>query len=96
MHVHILPRKLSGDRFEHAKDEIYPALEDAEAELPNDLLHAAMTKESTRNPLMVQRLKVDADDARVPRDMEDMAKEAEWLKSFFEQSIENDSLTNSS
>ena len=31
-----------------------------------------------------ERLKVDADDDRVPRSMEEMEKEAIWLKAFFE------------
>jgi bis(5'-adenosyl)-triphosphatase len=29
-------------------------------------------------------LKVDADEARVPRSIEDMESEATWLKTFFE------------
>ena len=32
----------------------------------------------------INRLKVDADDARPPRTLEDMIKEADWLRGFFE------------
>lgn len=32
---------------------------------------------------MVQPLKVDADEDRVARSMEEMEKEAQWLKTFF-------------
>jgi len=45
-------------------DQVYPALEKAEAE-------------------MAQPFKVDADEDRVPRSMEEMEKEANWLKGFF-------------
>ncbi|KAI5118388.1 hypothetical protein M0805_005850 [Coniferiporia weirii] len=76
VHVHILPRKTAGrgDVFEHNNDDVYPALEDAEAALPRDLRSAN---------LQVGKLKVDADDARPPRRMEDMIREAEWLKGLF-------------
>ncbi|THH08478.1 hypothetical protein EW145_g2684 [Phellinidium pouzarii] len=77
VHVHILPRKLAGrgDLFEHNNDDIYPALEDAEAALPRDLRSAN---------LQANKLKVDADDARPPRTVEDMVREAEWLKGIFD------------
>ncbi|KAJ7020154.1 diadenosine hydrolase [Mycena alexandri] len=65
VHFHLLPRKFAGDRFSgKSNDEVYPALEKAEAE-------------------MAQPFKVDADEDRVPRSMEDMEKEAIWLKTFF-------------
>jgi len=37
VHFHILPRKLQGDRFSGRNDEVYPALEHAEAGLPHIL-----------------------------------------------------------
>ncbi|KAH8111851.1 diadenosine 5',5'''-P1,P4-tetraphosphate asymmetrical hydrolase [Phellopilus nigrolimitatus] len=82
VHVHILPRKLAGrgDPFEHNNDEIYPALEDAETALPQDLRAAAVTASASAGAV---RLKVDADEARPPRTMEDMVREAEWLSELF-------------
>ncbi|KAJ6494005.1 diadenosine hydrolase, partial [Mycena vitilis] len=65
VHFHLLPRKYAGDRFSgRNNDQVYPALENAEAE-------------------MAQPLKVDADEDRAPRSMEEMEKEANWLKDFF-------------
>lgn len=76
VHFHLLPRKLKGDRFSEHKDDIYPELERAEDELP---LHLAATlAEGGHEPL-----KVDADEDRVPRTMDEMEKEARWLKSLF-------------
>jgi len=67
VHFHLLPRKRRGDPFSGRNDEIYPALERAEGSLP--AYH--------------QHLTVDADENRVARSIEDMVKEAEWLKAFF-------------
>ncbi|KAJ7653156.1 diadenosine hydrolase [Mycena polygramma] len=65
VHFHLLPRKSAGDRFSgRNNDQVYHALEKAEAEL-------------------AQPLKVDADEDRVPRSMDEMEKEASWLKEFF-------------
>ncbi|KAJ7471180.1 diadenosine hydrolase [Mycena galericulata] len=65
VHFHLLPRKSAGDRFSGKNnDQIYPAIETAEAEI-------------------VQPFKVDADEDRIARSMEDMEKEAVWLKDFF-------------
>jgi len=33
VHIHIIPRRYKGDRFENANDDIYPALQKAEREL---------------------------------------------------------------
>ncbi|KAL6304779.1 HIT-like domain-containing protein [Sparassis latifolia] len=74
VHFHLLPRKLHGDRFAN-NDDIYPALESAEGSLQS-------SPERTE-AADLQRLKVDADDDRKPRTMEDMEKEAQWLKTFF-------------
>ncbi|KAJ6461018.1 diadenosine hydrolase [Mycena sanguinolenta] len=65
VHFHLLPRKSAGDRFSgRNNDQVYPALEKAEAE-------------------MAQPFRVDADEDRVPRTMDEMEKEATWLKGFF-------------
>ncbi|KAG6851333.1 hypothetical protein H0H93_005731 [Arthromyces matolae] len=75
VHFHILPRKKTGDRFSDRNDEIYPALEGHEGSLNSDL---AATQHSS------VPLKVDADEDRRPRTLEEMEKEATWLKSFFD------------
>ena len=78
VHFHILPRKLNGDRFSDGNDAIYPALERSEASLPSELQTMVL-----RNP-GAQPLKVDADEHRLPRSMDEMEKEAEWLRGFFD------------
>ena len=85
MHVHILPRKLSasvtgveatGDPFAEDNDAIYPAIEAAEEALPKDLRGGDLPGSDG--------LRVDA--PRAPRrSMEEMVKEAEWLKGLFDQ-----------
>jgi bis(5'-adenosyl)-triphosphatase len=70
--VHILPRRFQGDRFENANDDIYPAIEESEKDLPNHL-----------RTLDIENIKVDADEDRQPRTLEEMEKETLWLKSFF-------------
>lgn len=64
-----MPRKWVGDRFSENRDGIYPELEKAEQALPSHLLS----------------LKMDADEDRVARSIEDMETEAKWLKSLFEE-----------
>lgn len=90
MHFHLLPRKLHGDRFATQNDEVYPALERAENALPADL--AAVTAQSVKPSECtetsgvaesIEPLRVDADEDRKPRTMEEMIQEAEWLKKFF-------------
>ncbi|KAK7052452.1 Hit domain protein [Favolaschia claudopus] len=67
VHFHLLPRKSAGDQFSGKNnDQIYPAIENAEAQL-------------------AQPFKVDADEDRPPRSMEEMEKEANWLKGYFSQ-----------
>lgn len=73
-----MPRKFKGDAFSDKNDEIYPALENNEGSLPSDLQAVRQTSEP---------LKVDADDDRHPRTMEEMEKEAGWLKGFFGKDI---------
>lgn len=79
VHFHILPRKLQGDKFSGRNDEVYPELERAEGKLPDDLLTAQ--KENMTE--IVEPLKVDADEDRKPRALDEMEKEATWLNSFF-------------
>ncbi|KAI0824157.1 HIT-like protein, partial [Trametes gibbosa] len=75
VHFHLLPRKLQGDAFAR-NDDVYPALEASEGRLPDALREAP------------QQLQVDADEDRKPRTLEDMEKEARWLKSFFDAEAE--------
>ena len=79
VHFHLLPRKFQGDRFAGRNDDIYPALEEAEGSLHRDLrsIEGLAVGEAVR-------LKVDADEDRKPRTMEDMEKEAQWLRTLFE------------
>jgi bis(5'-adenosyl)-triphosphatase len=87
VHFHLLPRKLRDDRFASRNDEIYPELERAEGSLPHELAQVAMfSPEQSSNEIggrIVEPLKVDADEDRKPRTVEEMTKEAEWLKGFF-------------
>ena len=78
VHIHLIPRKFHGDSFAERNDDIYPALEKAEAEIPGELL-------SINKPSLHEPLRVDADDQRKPRSLEEMEKEAEWLKSLSSQ-----------
>jgi len=90
VHFHIMPRKLKGDRFTN-NDEIYPALEDAENELPDQLQSAhEFSKKASGSEAGLYRepLKVDADEDRKPRTIEEMEKEALWLQTFFTESGE--------
>lgn len=71
-----MPRKTQGDQFSEDNDAIYPELERSEANLSSDhKLHASRT----------QPLKMDADENRPPRTLEEMVKEANWLKGFFDK-----------
>ncbi|KAL0951699.1 hypothetical protein HGRIS_008375 [Hohenbuehelia grisea] len=81
VHFHLLPRKLQGDRFADRNDEIYPELENAEGDIPKEYLRHKLEGASQVEP---QPLKVDADEDRRPRTTEEMVKEANWLKTFFE------------
>ncbi len=86
IHFHLLPRRMQGDRFAGSQpDSVYVELEKREGALPEELAQAATSGSHTdsRTP---EPLRVDADDAREPRTLEDMEQEAKWLASFFEQS----------
>ena len=72
VHFHLLPRKLQGDHFAN-NDDVYPALERSEGDLPTGLRQVP------------QPLQMHADEDRKPRSLEDMEKEARWLRTFFEQ-----------
>lgn len=82
VHVHVLPRKFRGDRFERTPDDVYPALEQNESELPRAL---ALRAVDAAEPGSQQPLKVDADEDRKPRSMEDMVAEADWLGGFCDE-----------
>lgn len=73
VHFHLLPRKAIGDYFSGNNDAIYPALEEGEGSLASSL-----RKQASHEPF-----KVDADEARLPRSLEEMEREAQWLKTFF-------------
>jgi bis(5'-adenosyl)-triphosphatase len=61
-------------------DDIYPALERSETDLPRDFenLKVSSTTVQLHHPF-----KVDADEDRIPRTLEDMEREATWLRGFF-------------
>lgn len=75
VHVHILPRKYTD--FNGQNDEVYPVLESSEDALQTDL---ERHEQSQRAP---EKIKVDADEDRPPRTLEEMEKEARWLESLF-------------
>lgn len=72
VHFHLLPRRLIGDRFPN-NDDIYPAIEKAEGCLPEEVRAV-----ETASPL-----KVDADEDRKARTLEEMEREAVWLREVF-------------
>ncbi|KAJ8702114.1 Dinucleoside triphosphate hydrolase [Pleurotus ostreatus] len=78
VHFHILPRKLQGDRFSKNNDEVYPAIEQSEAELS--------TRYERNAPVpAMEGTKMDADEDRVARTLGEMEEEARWLQGFFGQ-----------
>lgn len=85
VHFHILPRKFKGDFFSQRMDDIYPALEKSEASLPRNFLESRGTLDHQTEPL-----RVDADESRPPRTLEEMEKEATWLKTFFSRHEQNE------
>jgi bis(5'-adenosyl)-triphosphatase len=82
VHFHLLPRKTHGDRFLGNNDQVYPELERVEGQLPDDL-------REIRGGSGHGLLKVDAEEDRKPRTMEDMEKEAIWLKGFFAEQLDS-------
>ncbi|CAK5264150.1 unnamed protein product [Mycena citricolor] len=68
VHFHLLPRKYTGDRFAGAN---------------NDKIYPALEK-AEAEMMASEPLRVDADEDRKPRSMEEMEKEATWLKSFLQ------------
>lgn len=67
---------------------MYPTLEKAEGSLPEEL-EAVRTGRGEEG--FAQPLKVDADEDRVPRSMEEMEKEAIWLAGFFSKQTSSES-----
>ncbi|KAF8203770.1 diadenosine 5',5'''-P1,P4-tetraphosphate asymmetrical hydrolase [Pholiota molesta] len=79
VHFHLLPRKFLGDPFAGKNDEVYPALEMNEGSLQSDF------KQRSSDVAHPNPLRVDADEDRKPRSMEEMVKEADFLKGFFQE-----------
>ncbi|EJU02704.1 HIT-like protein [Dacryopinax primogenitus] len=75
VHVHILPRRFTD--FGGRNDAVYPALETNEAGLPGQLGAGAGKAADEKG-----RLRMDNDE-REPRSMEEMEKEADWLRGLF-------------
>ena len=69
VHVHLIPRKSTD--YGGDVDQVYPALEENEKAMKGDM-------ESERD-----EWKTAKDEDRKPRSMEEMEKEAEWLKGLF-------------
>ena len=83
VHFHLLPRKQRGDRFEGNNDEVYPEIERATKTMPEEFQAANSTLSKARLDQSAEPLKVDADEDRKPRTVDEMEKEAKWLQSFF-------------
>jgi bis(5'-adenosyl)-triphosphatase len=79
VHFHVMPRKYHGDYFSQRMDDIYPALERSETDLPRDFQNLKVSSTTVQN----HPFKVDADEDRLPRTLEDMEQEAIWLRGFF-------------
>lgn len=77
-----MPRKAQGDRFQSNRDAVYSAIEEAESELHADFEQVAESLRRRRP--FVEPLRMDADVEREPRELEEMIKEAEWLRTFFQ------------
>ncbi|KAF8963910.1 diadenosine tetraphosphate asymmetrical hydrolase [Flammula alnicola] len=79
VHFHLLPRKFQGDPFSEKNDEIYPELENNEGSLKSNLIASSPTH------AVHTHLQVDADEDRKPRTVQEMEKEADYLKGFFRE-----------
>jgi bis(5'-adenosyl)-triphosphatase len=67
-------------------DDIYPALEQSETSLPRDFHNL----KAPNSIIQHHALKVDADEDRLPRTLEEMEKEATWLRGFFTEKESHD------
>lgn len=83
VHFHLLPRKQRGDRFEGNNDEVYPEIERATRTMPEQFQAANSAPSKARLDQGAEPLKVDADEDRKPRTVNEMEVEAKWLQSFF-------------
>ncbi len=81
VHFHILPRKSKGDHFGN-NDDVYPALEEHAQEL-QQAFRSNAKRENEPSGSTPEPLKVDNED-RKPRSVEEMEREAAWLKEFSE------------
>jgi len=77
VHFHVLPRKLHGDPFGRKNDDIYPELEKSEVSLRSKLEELPQKQDKQMS------VHVDFSDNRRARSIEEMEKEAIWLKGFF-------------
>ena len=68
-------------------DEVYPAIERATGNMPQDFEAVRAAAESIEKEQRLRQdaepLKVDADEDRKPRTIDEMVEETEWLKGFF-------------
>ena len=81
VHFHVLPRRLQRDRFAGSQnDAVFTELEKQESAIPHDLASVSREGSGSGPP---EPLRVDADETRKPRTLEDMEQEAKWLAGFF-------------
>ncbi|PVG00899.1 diadenosine tetraphosphate asymmetrical hydrolase [Serendipita vermifera] len=87
VHVHIIPRKLVGDRFSN-NDDVYPELENHDEVLHKELGHLSKKHghetgtPSSESSASSNRSSFRVDnESRKPRTLQEMEEEAEWLKS---------------
>jgi len=76
VHFHVMPRKAVGDAFADKNDEIYPELENNEESINSGL--SRLSSKANHSSL-----RVDADEDRKPRTMQEMEEEAIYLRAFF-------------
>ena len=65
-----MPRRLQNDPFQYNNDDIYPEVDRTEAAMNTGLQSQSGS------------LHVDAEEKRAGRSLQEMEKEAEWLKTF--------------
>lgn len=71
-----MPRKAVGDAFADRNDEIYPAIENNEGSMQSGMNR--LSSKANHNSL-----RVDADEDRQPRTLQEMEEEANYLRAFF-------------
>ncbi|KJA28636.1 hypothetical protein HYPSUDRAFT_62277 [Hypholoma sublateritium FD-334 SS-4] len=76
VHFHLMPRKAAGDNFAGRNDEIYPVIENNEGSMQS-MMNGLSSKPNH------SFLRVDADEDRHPRTLQEMEEEANYLRAFF-------------